>query len=88
MAAGFGTVAVLWALSQWMELSTTIISPGLMIVELRHTTDQTVRLVGGHMHDDPGLRKDQWSDLGKRLRSLTSRATFFLMDHNSLIVPG
>ena len=55
VAAGFGSVAVLWALSQWTELSTTIISPHLMIVELRHTTGQTVRLGGGHMHDDPGL---------------------------------
>ena len=46
-----------------------------------------MRLVGGHMHDDPGLRKDQWRDLGNRLRSMSSMATFFLMDHNSLIVP-
>ena len=88
VAAGFGSVAVLWALSLCTELSTTIISPRLMIVELRHTTGQTVRLVGGHMHDDPGLRKDQWRDLSKRLRSLSSMATIFLMDHNSLVLPG
>ena len=88
VTVGFGSVAVLWALSQWTELSTTIISARLMIVELRHTTGQTVRLVGGHMHDDPGLRKDQWRDLGRKLRSLSSMATFLMMDHNSLMVPA
>ena len=46
-----------------------------------------MQLVGGHMHDDPGLRKDQWRDLSKRLRSLSSITRFFLMDHNSLMVP-
>ena len=40
------------------------------------------------MHDDPGLRKDQWRDLGRKLRSLSSMATLFLMVHNSLIVHG
>ena len=88
VAVGFGSVAVLWALCKWTELSLTVVSPRLMIVKLRHTTSQTVRLVGWRMHDDPGLRKDQWRDLGKRLRYLSSMATLFLMDHNSLIVPG
>ena len=38
VAAAFGSVVVPWAHSQWTELSTTINSPRLMIVELRHTT--------------------------------------------------
>ena len=61
---------------------------GILIVTLRHQTEQQVRVVSAHMHHTPSVRERQWRRLRQYLQGQPELPTLLLMDHNSMLVPG
>ena len=60
----------------------------MLIVTLRHQTEQQVRVVSAHMHHTPSVRGRQRKRLQQYLQGQLDLPTLLLMDHNSILMPG
>ena len=85
-----GTAAVLWETKTWTLVSEHDLGERLRAVVLKHAEggDLLDLLLCGHMHHEARIREKQWLNLKPQLAVMPDVPRLFLMDCNSLIVPG
>ena len=88
VASGRGSAPVLWRQAIWSATKSHRLEPRILIVTLRHQTEQQVRVVSAHMHHRPGVRERQWRRLQQHLQGQPDIPTLLLMDHNNILTPG
>ena len=81
-------VALLWKGSEWSEVSSMSIHPRLLIVQMKHVSGDTLWVLVGHMHCEPGMRKKQWEQLDECCRRHQMALDISLCDHNSVLHAG
>ena len=88
VASERGSAAVLWRHARRVATQSHRLEPRVLIVTLRHQTEQQVRVVSAHMHHAPRLRERQWRRLQQYLPGQPDPPTLLLKDHNSSLTPG